>query len=94
MARVQVENGRAIVRPLDLGFGGGRLIGELPRGKAPPSRERLKAAYGRLLQADRPGRGWLRIRPKITYKRMRRSGRVASGKVSFCGRLPRPATAR
>jgi hypothetical protein len=32
-------------------------------------------------------RRWLRIRPKITYKRrMRRSGRVASGKVSFCGR--------
>jgi hypothetical protein len=29
MARVQVENGRAFVRPLDIGFGGGRLAGEL-----------------------------------------------------------------
>jgi uncharacterized protein involved in outer membrane biogenesis len=29
MARVQVENGRAIVRPLDIGFGGGRLAGEM-----------------------------------------------------------------
>jgi uncharacterized protein involved in outer membrane biogenesis len=28
-ARVQVENGRATVRPLDLGFGGGKVVGEL-----------------------------------------------------------------
>ena len=28
-ARVQVENGRAIVRPLDMGFGGGKAEGEL-----------------------------------------------------------------
>jgi uncharacterized protein involved in outer membrane biogenesis len=28
-ARVQVENGRAIVRPLDVGFGGGKVAGEL-----------------------------------------------------------------
>ena len=28
-ARVQVENGRAIVRPLDIGFGGGKVVGEL-----------------------------------------------------------------
>jgi hypothetical protein len=27
--RVQVENGRAIVRPLDIGFGGGKVAGEL-----------------------------------------------------------------
>jgi AsmA family protein len=29
MARVQVEDGRAMVRPLDMGFGGGSLKGEL-----------------------------------------------------------------
>ena len=37
MTRVQVENGRATVRPLNMGFGGGKVIGELSVDAAPPT---------------------------------------------------------